>query len=171
MMQIKIGNLKIGRDTAIINMGSALLCPSDKLGLCKCSLICYAKKAERQYPAVLPYRNRQADYWINNTAEKISADINNYIKNKKGIKFIRFNESGDFYGQECVEKLKYIADHLSLIVYTYTAREDLIFDNLPGNLVINGSCFLISNEFRAVKNTAKKQINVYPIALNATNAK
>ena len=60
-----IGNKKIGNDTLIFNMGSATDCPSKKLGLCRHCDKCYALKAERQYPQVRPFRDRQADYWLN----------------------------------------------------------------------------------------------------------
>ena len=46
------GNSKIGNDTMILNMGSAMNCPSKKLGLCKLGSKCYALKAEKLYKPV-----------------------------------------------------------------------------------------------------------------------
>ena len=73
------GNLKIGKDTLIFNLTAAKNCPSEKLGLCEHAKICYAKKAERLYPSVLPFRMRQSKYWDNCTAESFAADMLNII--------------------------------------------------------------------------------------------
>lgn len=143
MLKAKLGNLKIGKDTLIINMGSATRCPSKSLGLC--SVDCYAMKAERQYPAVLPYRDVQEQYWVNTDAFQIAEDITKFIGRKK-VKFVRFNEAGDLHTMECLDKLIQIAKILpELKFYTYTHRSDLITDNtfkrLPKNLAINTSNF------------------------------
>ena len=59
---LSFGNLKVGKDTAIFNMTPAFRCPSEELGLCSIAKICYAKKAERMYPQVTPYREKQEEY-------------------------------------------------------------------------------------------------------------
>jgi hypothetical protein len=152
-MRVSIGNKKIGRNTTIFNMGPATSCPSKALGLCQlCDTSkCYALKAERQYPAVLPYRENQAFSWAMETAETIAADIKS--QSTKNTKFVRFNESGDFYGQDCVTKIKAIARLLpEYKLYGYTARKDLSFTKLPSNLCINGSNWARGkmNKFTAV---------------------
>ena len=48
-MPSKIGNLKIGNDTLIINVNHALNCFSDKMGYCEHCKDCYAKKAPNTY--------------------------------------------------------------------------------------------------------------------------
>ena len=150
-LDTKIGNHKIGTDTIIFNMGATDNCPSKELGLCQVKDICYAKKAERQYKNVILYRKRQEQQWLNYSAEEIANGIKSSI-GRRNIKYFRVNESGDFYTQNCVEKLKKVAElSPELIVYTYTARKDLNFENLPKNLIINGSGFMISNEFIPVK--------------------
>ena len=148
------GNLKIGKDTLIFNITPAKYCSSEKLGLCKHANICYAKKAERLYPSVLPFRIRQFLYWENCTADQFASEIIEIIKRKKTkIKFLRFNESGDFRSQYDIVKLSQIADLLSdtVKVYTYTARKDLDFTRLSDNLTINGSGFMIHNNFSITK--------------------
>lgn len=151
---IKFGNHKLPNTTAIFNLGSAVNCPSRKLGLCKHHKICYALKAERQYPAVLPYRLRQAEYWLNITAEQFTTDFLDAIKNKKiKITALRINEAGDFYSQECVDKLIKISDILNregIKVYCYTARRDLDFSN-PNTLHVMGSGFKVSGTFNVIK--------------------
>ena len=70
------GNAKIGKDTIITNMSPAMKCPSDKLGLCKMSKKCYAKKAEIQYHHVVPqHREKQMICWETESEEKIFNDI------------------------------------------------------------------------------------------------
>lgn len=152
----KRGNLKVGEDTLIFNMGPAYKCPSDELGMCKVSNKCYAKKAEDQYWLTAShYRNQQAIYWKNITAQEfVNEFIDIYNKAQDPIKYIRFNESGDFYTQACVDKLLNIAkllhdNNIDVVIYTYTARTDLNFDDClkQHNLVINGSGFMLDNNF------------------------
>lgn len=155
-LEYQRGNRKLPKNIMIINLGPAANCPSRLLGLCKLAKQCYAMKAERLYKNSLPYRTRQAQYWLNNTADDIALDIVNQLKRKfkQAITEVRFNESGDFYGQACVEKMSRIADVLKYYgvkAYTYTARFDLDFSNISKNLTVNGSGFMISNQFNAVK--------------------
>jgi hypothetical protein len=49
-----------------------------------------------------------------------------------------------------VAKVKAIALLLGKPVWTYTARRDLDFSHLPGNLTISGSGFMLDNQFNAV---------------------
>ena len=69
MIKIKYGNLKLGDDTIIFNMGPALTCPSKRLNLCPIyneSLLvkakCYAEKAEILYKdKCINYKNQYED--------------------------------------------------------------------------------------------------------------
>ncbi len=158
-----IGNHKIGRDTLIFNMGSATFCPSKEKKLCticNAGKTCYAFKSERQYPGVLEHRVKQRRYWLDTSINDIILDIATAIHKHRKIKYIRFNESGDFHTQQCVNKLRQVAKSLSLLIperniifYGYTARRDLhygLFDEDP-NLIINGSGFFLDNRFIAVE--------------------
>lgn len=160
------GNLKIPRTIAIFNMGSGTDCPSRKLGLCaanKAKVSCYALKTERGYrPLVLPFRRRQEVYWKQITAEYFASQfllIN--ITKRNPFSAIRINESGDFWSQECVNKLEKIATILrrfGIKVYAYTSRRDLNFSKCH-NLILSGSGFRkkgIANEFRIVKDLNEK---------------
>ena len=154
-MEIKYsnGNRKIGRDTIIINMGSATDCASKRLGLCKVCARCYAVKAERQYPSCLPYRRLQAKIWSYTSAESIASQILGIAGVKSGrVKYLRFSESGDFRTQGDVDKMSTVAKLLAgkLIVWGYTARSDLDFSRVSDNLVVNGSGFMLHNNFVAV---------------------
>lgn len=154
-----VGNLKIGKDTLIYNMGSATNCSSRLLGLCHIEK-CYALKAEGFRPAVLPYRTRQEEYWLNHDAIEIAEHLLNIFASKRRkvpLRFVRINEAGDFHSGKCLTKLIQIAKILPHVrFYTYTHRSDLITSQthkrLPRNLVIQTSNFKRKgmNQFKAI---------------------
>lgn len=153
------GNSKIGDDTIIINITSARDCPSRKLGLCRIAGKCYADKAERQYPSVLPYRRRQTQQFDALTAEDIAERVKGIVKRRrKQTRYLRFSESGDFRNQADIVKLSRIADLLmgTVKVYGYTARHDLDFRTVSPNMIVNGSGFMVHNIFTAMKDTDGK---------------
>lgn len=142
---ITFGNHKLGDDTAIFNMSTAIDCPSRKLGMCEVinkGIKCYAEKPERQYHHCVPAaRARQQDVWRSTSAHELltkwSAKIN---RRRKETHYLRFNEAGDFHDQQDVEKLSYIASGLKplgITTYGYTARKDLDFRN--AKFLVKGS--------------------------------
>ena len=151
-LEVSNGNRKLGTDTVIFNMSSAAACPSLALGLCKvlnkrgeCG--CYAANQERLYAAVRPYRNRQEVYWTKVTVGQFMADFDTLMANSNAlrlrVKFVRFNEAGDFHNQAEVVKAEAIARELKargIQAYTYTARSDLDFSGCKA-LLIKGSGF------------------------------
>ena len=173
-MKIKVsnGNAKIGEDTIIINMNSATDCPSRQSGLCQLDNPgkCYALKAERQYKdhflksgkfvtGCLTARRYQEQVWDNSTPDDIAFQLNHLVargyrqlldESYSKIKYIRFSESGDFKSQEDVNKMSQIADMVTVPVYGYTARRDLDFTQISNNMIVCGSGFKASNEFKAV---------------------
>lgn len=134
-LELKFGNRKLGDDIGIFNMGTAKECPAKILDLCDTvnrGIKCYAEKAEDQYPKTVPAaRKRQELYWRNTSAINIIKDIIKKLDRRRKItKYIRFNESGDFWNQNDVDKLSTISEFLKLkgiTVYGYTARSDLDF--------------------------------------------
>lgn len=161
-----IGNNKIGKDTLIFNMGSATNCPSKQKGLC--NIDCYAKRGEVQYPAVLPARSHQEQYWLTTSYEQVVQDIKKAINSRKThkastpIKYVRVNEAGDLHSEACLHKLIFIAEAIPEVkFYTYTHRSDIIDDNthlfLPDNLVVNTSNFKRKglNQFKAMQTSFK----------------
>lgn len=144
-LELKFGNHKLGDDTAIFNMGTAKECPSRTLGLCTAvnnGIKCYAEKAEDQYPNTVPAaRKRQEIYWKKATALEIIEYLNKKIeRRRKPTKYLRFNESGDFWCQEDIEKMSQIAEFMKLkgiTTYGYTARSDLDFSR--ASFLIKGS--------------------------------
>lgn len=150
-MLFKYGNKKLSKDTLIFNMGTSTYCPSKKLKLCNHPKKCYGLKAEKMFPNTLPYRIKQSILWNMLTAEQIAETFKKSISRRRlTTKYIRFNESGDFNSQIDIEKLKEIANLIpDITIYGYTHRKDLNFNKLPDNLIINGSGFMVDNNFAA----------------------
>lgn len=161
------GNLKIPKTTAIFNLSSAHDCPSRKLGLCKAMIdgksICYAIRSENTYrPHVLPYRRRQEAYWKSVTAEEFCVEFLAICVTKvKPFTALRFNESGDFHSQACVDKAEKIARILKpydIVCYCYTSRSDLDYHKVEA-LRISGSGFKkpgIVNVFKVIERKEDK---------------
>lgn len=173
-LEIKNGSLKLDEDTLIFNMGTAKDCPSLLLGLCEVPAgRCYARRDEITYPAVLPYRERQANYWKYASVETLISDFTELLETKRTrldgklvplknkIKKFRFNEAGDFYTQECIEKLDKLAGYLmkkyNITTYGYTARADLKIGKR--NFLIKGSSNDNGNNgrTRVIKDKSEKQ--------------
>ena len=154
---ISCGNKKLPSTTAIFNLGSAKNCPSLKKGYCLIGAKrCYAMKAEKQYKAVRPYRERQRKLFSSLSAEQFAVmflDIQS--RKRKKFKVLRFNEAGDFKTQLDVQKVERIAELLKphkINVYAYTANKDLDF-SICKTCTINASRPDINghNRFKAVK--------------------
>lgn len=141
------GNLKLGTDTLILNMGSGTSCPSKRLGLCEITNAgkkCYALKAERLYPGCLPFREAQKQQWENKSAKQIADQLLAvaHRARNKNIRFFRFSEAGDFEGRKDVVKMDKVAGILKkegITTYGYAARKDLNLTHK--NMVVNCSGF------------------------------
>jgi len=138
------GNRKLPKSTWIFNSGSATNCPSRELGLCQAGNDCYALKAEKQYPKVLPYRERQ--FQLTQTVEpkdfaaQLIAESNRAYKNP--MKAFRFNEAGDFFNQSQVNWFASVCKALKsnkVKCYGYTARTDLDLTGLLAVASVNVS--------------------------------
>ena len=134
----------------IWNLPAVKTCPF-RTGLCEKS--CYARKAERIYPQVLPAREKnyndtlQADF-----VENMIFTIEKELASKKyagKLAIFRIHESGDFYNQEYVEKWIAIAKHfennrrIKFLAYTksiiYFINAGYGLSDFPQNLVIRSS--------------------------------
>ncbi len=166
---VSSGNIKLPKQTAIFNMGPATYCPSKAMGLCKAyskkgKHICYAKKSENaSRPNVLKKRLKQMKYWKNVTAEDFAWQFL-LVNSLKAVpwKYLRFNESGDFWTQECLEKANTIAMILArygIKTYCYTHRSDLDYTNIK-HLIVSSSNFQdqnIPNAFYIVEDVKKEK--------------
>ena len=145
--EYSIGNTKIGKDTLIFNMGSAMHCPSAALGLCGLgdngNGKCYALKTEKFRKRAVPaFRARQEKYWLSRTGNQVALDVSITLYANPQLTTVRVNESGDFHGPDCIEKLITVAKGNPYHkFYTYTHRADLMkyvkSGDLPENLTIN----------------------------------
>lgn len=147
IMPVKVGNLKIGNDTLIINMNHSLNCYCSKKGYCKLYNKCYAKKSSNAYINSCLYNIASEINFNKLPVGKIISDIETVILNAKTpIKFIRFNEAGDFISYKHFKKANEIATYFknkyNIISYSYTHNmelEEYISEINNSNIVINYS--------------------------------
>lgn len=147
VMPVKIGNEKIGDDTIIINTNHALNCYCSKKGYCNMKKDCYAKKSSNTYVNSCLYNLAAEINFKKLPAEKIISDIEEVINSADSdIKFIRFNEAGDFINYDLFKKANKIATYFmkkyDIISYTYTHNKELeeyITDIYNSNIVLNYS--------------------------------
>lgn len=133
------------KETAFIiwNLPAVITCPYRTK---ECEKFCYAKKAEKAYPTVLPSRER-------NLAESKKAEFaanmtETILQIAKGTKkkniIVRIHESGDFYNQSYVNAWLEIMDNckadrrIKFIAYTKSFK---FFDGvkLPKNFSLRAS--------------------------------
>ena len=147
VMPVKIGNEKIGNDTIIINTNHALNCYCSKKGYCNIKKDCYAKKSSNTYVNSCLYNLAAEINFKKLSAEKIISDIEEVINSSDSdIKFIRFNEAGDFINYDLFKKANKIATYFmkkyDIISYTYSHNKELeeyITDIYNSNIVLNYS--------------------------------
>lgn len=147
VMPVKIGNEKIGDDTIIINTNHALNCYCSKKGYCNMNEDCYAKKSSNTFVNSCLYNLAAEINFKNLSVEKIITDIELVIKTADtDIKFIRFNEAGDFISYDMFKKANKIATYFKnkydIVSYSYTHNielKDNIKDIDNSNIVLNYS--------------------------------
>ena len=128
------GNHKLSKNTLIFNLPAipevcGRVCPG-----------CYAAKAQRIFPQVLPSRMRKLE--ISKLEEFPSLIIKELTGTKKPFKYVRIHESGEFTTQSYLDAWYTIATKWpTAIFYTYTKKlEELDFSKimkLPNVVVIN----------------------------------
>ena len=147
IMPVKVGNLKIGEDTLILNMNHPLNSYCSKKRYCNLCSKCYAKKSSNTYINSCLYNIAAEINFMKLPADKIISDMEAVIlNNKTPIKFIRFNEAGDFISYKHFEKANKIATYFknkyNIISYSYTHNIELekyITEINNSNIVINYS--------------------------------
>ncbi len=143
------GNKKLrNTDTVrflIWNLPAVKTCPF-RTAMCEKS--CYARKAERVYPTVLPCREQNyLDSLENDFAENMIYTIEKKLKHRaySGKKIIfRIHESGDFYNVEYFRKWCRIAEHFEndeRIVFLAYTKSVAFYKSarIPHNLIIRSS--------------------------------
>lgn len=151
----------------IWNMPADITCP---FATDQCKKSCYAKKAERVYPSVLPSRqlnfNESRDPEF---AENMIYTIEQYAAKKsfadKKIIF-RIHESGDFYNQTYADAWIKIADHfagtdLDITFMAYTKSIQFFVNQvIPENMVVR---FSIWNDTSMNQISLNDQVTNFPV--------
>lgn len=140
---IQFGNKKLDDSIGIFNIGSATDCVN--LGTKHCQVDdgdCYAQRDEGLYPHTLDYRRRQEYIWDMIDVETfVDAFLQLVERKRKPVRFLRFNESGDFRHQSDVLRMNHIAEKVAdhdIVAYTYTASDFLDFSG-ERHFVLNAS--------------------------------
>ena len=127
----------------IWSLPAIVTCPN---ATAHCKKDCYAVKAEKQYPDVLPSRRRNFEYSRRpEFAEMVGSYIRRKFRNQRKAKLVvRIHESGDFYNQAYADAWLAIAESclnlhgIEFIAYTKSFR---FFDGkaLPKNFHLRAS--------------------------------
>ena len=137
MTLLKYGNAKLN-NTLVFNL------PASNEVCGRICHNCYAIKAQRIYPNVLPYRTRMLEY--SQQPNFVSTIINDINSCTKPFKYIRIHESGDFYSQDYINSWIDIASSFpQYTFYAYTKRlsefDFSSFKSLPNVVLINSLHF------------------------------
>lgn len=164
--KVSFGNKKLPKTTLIFNLPAVNTCPG-KTEFCKKN--CYALKAERIYPQVLPARKHNlkltlTENFIPSMIETIQKDHffkSGKNKGKAKIETVRIHESGDFYSQAYLNAWYVIAlEFPSIKFYAYTKSFHLNFAGKPSNFVLIGSFDETStNDARILHNEKRAYFN------------
>ena len=161
---IAFGNKKLPKTTAIYNIGTWFLCEGRLKGFCELHEVCYTKCREIMGNTI---RSRLNNYyfWKTNDARTIASFIVYSIKaesmKRDKINLLRFNEVGEFENQEDLIKMRDISnivyEQTGVKSYTYTHNRDLDFNIDRPHLTINGSGFIIDNQFTVISPSEYKR--------------
>ena len=126
----------------IWNLPAQITCPY-ATELCK--KFCYAKKAERVYPGVLPSRMRNLEFskspeFVREMVQYIWKKSRTAMRKGKRIYF-RIHESGDFYNVEYVRKWVDITRQCPQVVFLAYTKSIKMFQSveLPYNFIVRAS--------------------------------
>lgn len=134
-LKISFGNKKLPKDTMIFNIPAVVTCP---LKTSLCAKICYAKKAERLHPPVLPARQHNLKLIREGKFKDLMID--SIKQNHHKIKTIRIHESGDFFRQSYIDDWFSVAmQYPEFIFYVYTKSFHLDYSKKPKNFVLIAS--------------------------------
>ena len=130
------GNKKLAKSILVWSIPAVKTCPNCR----DCKDSCYARKAELQYPPVLPCREQnlaetKKPYFVADMINKISTMVKHAQVHK--VKAVRIHESGDFYSKKYAEKWADIARAFpGLTFYGYTKAPENLPESMPENMNI-----------------------------------
>lgn len=128
---LSFGNRKLPTTMGIFNLPAVKTCPGSTP---ECRKWCYARKAERIYPQVLPFRENNFKMSL---LDSFETDIEAELARKRKVNTVRIHESGDFYNQKYLDKWLSIArKHPELTFFAYTKNQRLDFSKRPKNFIL-----------------------------------
>lgn len=142
---LKLVNTKTTR-FVIWNIPSKKTCP---FATVECINNCYACASEKNYPDVLPCREKNLlltkdEFFTFRMIYTLTVELCGLLKGKKRVIF-RIHESGDFYSKEYFQKWLSVAEYfntfdnaIKFVAYTKSVPFT-VGTELPGNLVIRAS--------------------------------
>jgi len=139
---LSYGNRKLPTTMGIFNLPAVKTCPGSTP---ECRKWCYARKAERMYPQVLPFREKNFKISLLDAFEN---NIITELSKKRKVNTVRVHESGDFYNQAYLDKWIEIAKKTpNIMFYAYTKVHWLDFSKRPDNFIV-----LLSDDNKEFKN-------------------
>ena len=125
------GNAKLPKETLIWNLPAVKTCPNSTP---ECRKHCYALKAQKMYPNVLPFREKNLELSKSN---EFMATIMNELSKVKHWYQVRIHESGDFYNQQYFNMWNVIAGlNPTKTFYAYTKNINLSLSKKFKNLIL-----------------------------------
>ena len=151
-----LGNAKLPKTTMIINLGTWFNCAGRKEQFCELCKKCYDKSPEVRFKERFFGRYNQEIMWRSLPAELIAETIIKELKKHNKVNLIRWAEVGELRNQNDLEKLikisTIIGETTGIKSYIYTHNKSLDFTSLERPyLTINGSGFMIDNEYRVIE--------------------
>ena len=168
-MHITFGNAKLPKTTCIVNLGTWFNCSGRKEKFCELCEKCYDKSPEVRFKQRTKDRLEQEIYWRAVDADTFASELIYKIeehnkKTKNKINLIRWAEVGEIRNQEDLEKIVEVSnevfEYLGIKSYIYTHNKNLNFNIDRPNLTINGSGFMVDNEYRVVKDKEQEYNNL-----------
>lgn len=172
-LHITFGNAKLPKTTCIVNLGTWFNCAGRKEGFCEICEQCYDKSPEVRFKQRTKDRLEQEIFWrAVDTDTFADALMFNIIahndKSKDKVKLIRWAEVGEIRNQNDLEKIIDISnkvyENLGIESYIYTHNKNLNFNIEKQHLTINGSGFMVDNEYRVVRDKEKEYNNLNDIS-------
>lgn len=159
------GNLKLDKSIGIFNL------PAGKEYTCSQTCPkCFAIKAQKLYPTVLPCRLRN---WERSKDDNFVSDMVELIRKAK-FKTFRIHESGDFYDQEYVDKWQRIINALPRVRFYCYTKENIELTGKNINIVrsiLPGGEFNYGGNIFLAKMQSKYRFPVCPATLNGRGNK
>ena len=168
-LHVSYGNAKLPKTTCIVNLGTWLNCSGRKEGFCEICKECYDKSPEVRFKERTKDRLEQEAFWRTLDAKTfgliLAREISNHNnKTKNKVNLIRWAEVGEIRNQEDLIKIRDVSNIIGGLLgiksYIYTHNKNLDFDIDRPNLTINGSGFMVDNEYRVVKDREEEFNNL-----------